>query len=169
MHYPRLLYVYSNTTQRVGRSGMNYKRWTRGARVLALSKLKRRSSTPAMRYSAYLQLDVKDPDFSISEDSISRVCWHPKAAKTGQNSKENKVAHLPILFPYSARLDLLWPYWGRDGRRLPSCQIGCQCQFAFYAIHICSKCPGSRLVSAKSPRRLMFTRLRQRSLVIISE
>lgn len=123
----------------------------------------------AMRYSTYLLLAIKDPNFSISQHRVSRSCWHPKAAKTGQNSKENKVAHPPILFPYSARLDLLWPYWGRDVRTLPSCQIGCQFQFAFYAIHICSKCPGSRLVSAKSPRHLMFTHLRQCSPVIISE
>lgn len=114
--------------------------WGACARGVQVKKTLFHFGVSAMRYSAYLQLDVKDPDFSISEHSLSRFCWHAKAANTGQNSKENKVAHLPILFPYSARLDLLWPHWGRNGRTLPSCQIGCQCQFAFYAIHICSKC-----------------------------
>lgn len=88
--------------------------WCACARCVQGKKTLFHSGVSATRYSAYLQLNVKDPDFCISEHSISRFCWHPKAAKTGQNSKENKVAHLPILFPYSAGLDLLWPYWGRE-------------------------------------------------------
>lgn len=120
--------------------------------------------TCAHELKAALQLGVKKSISSTPKEAVFWGCADIYRAACEPRKVQRNGINTPnplIIFPHWAALNLPHSNWGRKVRTLPSCQIRSQLQFAFSTTHICSKPTQSQLISAKSPRHLMFTCVRQ--------